>query len=156
MGPRQKPHGERLLYDSHHIKAGSCNLRARQRSQTVLVFSSGLLSGKEKLLWKFKNCQISGFHTLGYVAVLSLICIPPFMKSEYEVDYERRQRVRLWKFTAVNVRVINELKESTPTRPTWCSNTNNKKKKRCKAALACKILLQHMIPWDESVLILIH
>lgn len=34
------------------------------------------------------------------------------MNTGYEVDYDRKQSAQLWKFTAVNVRIINELKVS--------------------------------------------
>lgn len=50
-----------------------------------------------------------------------------------EVDYDRKQSAQLWKFTAVNVRIINELKVSVPGCPTWCLNMKglNKVKYSC-------------------------
>lgn len=54
------------------------------------------------------------------MAVLSLNCVHSSVNEYYgdEVDYDRKQAVRLRKFTAVNVRIINELNVSAPACPT--------------------------------------
>lgn len=60
------------------------------------------------------------------------------MNSGYEVDYERGQRARLGKFTAGNVRVVNELKDTQETTEAGVK------------------LPQHVTSEDESGLILTH
>ena len=54
------------------------------------------------------------------MAVLSLNCVHSSVNEYYgdEVDYDRKQCAQPRKFTAVNVRIINELKVSVPPCPT--------------------------------------
>lgn len=65
MGPRQKPHGEGLLYDYQHVKhtavAATICVAARKKANcTVFFFFGKSVRHPLKALLMLKICQIAG------------------------------------------------------------------------------------------------
>lgn len=134
MGPRQKPHGEGLLYDSLHVKHTvevSYNLCACQRRQSLLYSSSSSLEvyeGTQK-----QALQIKGFSCQQSAPVLCLICMHCSFHEHYgdEAHNGGKQSAPLRKFAALNVRIINELRVSVPACPAWCPSEKTKRSCPC-------------------------